>query len=75
MIFLELTAGETVASFLLWIFLIGVLMLTIGMSGVVNFRLREVKHGRPFFSRGKHRAQPQLVARSVQSVRSRAGRD
>ncbi len=52
----QLTTWETRINILLWMFLLATLMTTLGLSGIVNFRLRERKHAAPPIYRGRRRA-------------------
>lgn len=76
MVFTEMTVTESRVNFLLFVFLIAILMATIGLSGIVNFRMRQARHHAPPRYRGRRRAQPVAVAFVLLLVRryeNRAG--
>lgn len=61
MVFTEMTVTESRVNFLLFVFLLGIVLTTFGLSGIVNFRLRQARHHLPRY-RGRRRAQPVVVA-------------
>ncbi len=58
--------AQQIASAAAWVFLIATLLATIGLSGIVNFRLREAaKHHIPAAYRGRHRDRRQMWSSPV----------
>ncbi len=55
MIFSELTLVQERVNFFLWLFMLGILFTTLGLSGVVSFRLQQSKHQAPPRYRGRRR--------------------